>query len=149
MSGSTNAKFYGVQGLNQAQTSLSLSNHSSDRIHEISVTSSSQPNVRDKDVSSGSGTSIQPPEPTITDLTRTSIEVRAIPAITQEMRKREKWVLAAMSLALFLAGWNDGTLGPLLPRIQEWYGVSDIYLLRYYYNPLIWSVYRSISLLCR
>ena len=24
----------------------------------------------------------------------------------------------------FLAGWNDGTLGPLLPRIQEAYNVS-------------------------
>ncbi|PVF93671.1 MFS general substrate transporter [Serendipita vermifera] len=40
------------------------------------------------------------------------------------MRKREKWVLGAMCVALFLAGWNDGTLGPLLPRVQEVYDVN-------------------------
>lgn len=30
---------------------------------------------------------------------------------------------ATMCFALFLAGWNDGTTGPLLPRIQEVYHV--------------------------
>ncbi|PVF93675.1 MFS general substrate transporter [Serendipita vermifera] len=40
------------------------------------------------------------------------------------MRRREKWVIGAMCFALFLAGWNDGTLGPLLPRIQQVYGVN-------------------------
>lgn len=30
---------------------------------------------------------------------------------------------ATMCSALFLAGWNDGTTGPLLPRIQEVYHV--------------------------
>lgn len=36
---------------------------------------------------------------------------------------REKVVFATMCGALFLAGWNDGTTGPLLPRIQEVYHV--------------------------
>ncbi|KAL6302999.1 MFS general substrate transporter [Sparassis latifolia] len=31
---------------------------------------------------------------------------------------------AAMCLCLFLAGWNDGTTGPLLPRIQKVYNVG-------------------------
>ncbi|EPS95638.1 hypothetical protein FOMPIDRAFT_1132010 [Fomitopsis schrenkii] len=31
---------------------------------------------------------------------------------------------ATMCSALFLAGWNDGTTGPLLPRIQEVYHVN-------------------------
>jgi hypothetical protein len=48
----------------------------------------------------------------------------SVSAITPEMRKREKWVIAAMCAALFLAGWNDGTLGPILPRIQEVYDVG-------------------------
>ncbi|KAG8809398.1 hypothetical protein FRC17_003459 [Serendipita sp. 399] len=45
-------------------------------------------------------------------------------AITPQMRRREKIVIAAMSFALFMAGWNDGTTGPLLPRIQRVYGVG-------------------------
>ncbi|KAF9455360.1 major facilitator superfamily domain-containing protein, partial [Collybia nuda] len=32
--------------------------------------------------------------------------------------------LAALCWCLFLAGWNDGTLGPLLPRIQEAYHIG-------------------------
>jgi hypothetical protein len=36
---------------------------------------------------------------------------------------REKIVFVTMCGALFLAGWNDGTTGPLLPRIQEVYHV--------------------------
>ena len=31
---------------------------------------------------------------------------------------------ATMCSSLFLAGWNDGTTGPLLPRIQEVYHVG-------------------------
>ena len=37
--------------------------------------------------------------------------------------RREKAVFATMCGSLFLAGWNDGTTGPLLPRIQEVYHV--------------------------
>ncbi|TFY77838.1 hypothetical protein EWM64_g6176 [Hericium alpestre] len=32
--------------------------------------------------------------------------------------------IAALCWSLFLAGWNDGSIGPLLPRIQEVYHVS-------------------------
>ena len=32
---------------------------------------------------------------------------------------------ATLFFALYLAGWNDGTTGPLLPRIQEFYHVSS------------------------
>jgi hypothetical protein len=47
-----------------------------------------------------------------------------VPVVTYEMRKRETIVLSAMCFVLFLEGWNDGAIGPLLPRIQSWYGVS-------------------------
>ncbi|KIM30928.1 hypothetical protein M408DRAFT_272760 [Serendipita vermifera MAFF 305830] len=47
-------------------------------------------------------------------------------AITPKMRRYEMVVFAAMSFSLFLAGWNDGTVGPLLPRIQEVYGVRRL-----------------------
>ena len=46
-------------------------------------------------------------------------------AITPQMRKSERIVIAAMCFSLFLAGWNDAAIGPLLPRIQEVYGVWD------------------------
>lgn len=37
-----------------------------------------------------------------------------------------------LCLTLFLAGWNDGTTGPLLPRIQEVYKVSRFPLSSFY-----------------
>ncbi|KAG8996986.1 hypothetical protein FRB90_012600 [Tulasnella sp. 427] len=36
----------------------------------------------------------------------------------------ERIYLAALCYNLFVAGWNDATLGPLLPRIQEYYHVN-------------------------
>lgn len=54
---------------------------------------------------------------------RAGANKHAIPAVTPAMRRREKIVMAAMCWALFLAGWNDGSVGPLLPRIQENYHV--------------------------
>lgn len=47
-----------------------------------------------------------------------------VEAITPDMRRREKVVIAPMCFALFLAGWNDGTIGPLLPCIQSVYDVN-------------------------
>ena len=36
--------------------------------------------------------------------------------------------LASVCYSMFLAGWNDGTTGPLLPRIQKFYKVCPISL---------------------
>ena len=33
----------------------------------------------------------------------------------------------ALCWALFVLGWNDGSIGPLLPRIQKFYDVSWLY----------------------
>lgn len=53
-----------------------------------------------------------------------------IPVVTSTMRRRETVVMIAMCFVLFLEGWNDGAIGPLLPRIQQWYGVSlNIHIL--------------------
>ncbi|KAF9787908.1 MFS general substrate transporter [Thelephora terrestris] len=47
---------------------------------------------------------------------------------TQEVPPRaRKWLevqYACLCFALFLAGWNDGTSGPLIPRIQRYYNVN-------------------------
>ena len=42
---------------------------------------------------------------------------------TKKQKARERIRFAAVCWCLFLAGWNDGTTGPLLPRIQEVYHV--------------------------
>lgn len=43
---------------------------------------------------------------------------------------QERVFVAALCCGAFLCGWNDGTLGPLLPRIQENYHVSEVSLSR-------------------
>ncbi|EJD40210.1 MFS general substrate transporter [Auricularia subglabra TFB-10046 SS5] len=49
---------------------------------------------------------------------------------------RTEWIqFITLCLCLFLAGWNDGTTGPLLPRIQEYYhlgytALSTLFLLQ-------------------
>lgn len=42
---------------------------------------------------------------------------------TKAKRLRYRLQFGTLCSALFLAGWNDGTTGPLLPRIQEVYHV--------------------------
>jgi fucose permease len=47
----------------------------------------------------------------------------------------------ALCWCMFLAGWNDGSTGPLLPRIQKVYHVS---LLRY-----VFRCYFGFDAVCR
>ncbi|KAK7057827.1 MFS domain-containing protein [Favolaschia claudopus] len=49
------------------------------------------------------------------------------PANTTQIRQhkmKERIQLFTLCWVLFLAGWNDGSLGPLLPRIQEFYHIG-------------------------
>ncbi|EKM74811.1 hypothetical protein AGABI1DRAFT_116723 [Agaricus bisporus var. burnettii JB137-S8] len=43
---------------------------------------------------------------------------------TRKQKNSEKIQFAALCWCLFLAGWNDGSTGPLLPRIQDVYHVG-------------------------
>ncbi|KAF9448120.1 MFS general substrate transporter [Macrolepiota fuliginosa MF-IS2] len=45
---------------------------------------------------------------------------------TKKQKMTEKIQFSALCWCIFLAGWNDGTTGPLLPRIQEVYHVGFI-----------------------
>ena len=69
----------------------------------------------------------------LTELGRTesikSNELSTGPSISPpERTKSELWTariqFASLCWTLFLSGWNDGTTGPLLPRIQEVYHVT-------------------------
>lgn len=42
---------------------------------------------------------------------------------TPAMRRKAQVQFATLCWSIFVVGWNDGTLGPLLPRLQEFYRV--------------------------
>lgn len=50
------------------------------------------------------------------------------PSAAQRARfkKYSRIHMAALCWCFYLEGWNDGTTGPLLPRIQEFYNVSSV-----------------------
>ncbi|RPD61364.1 MFS general substrate transporter [Lentinus tigrinus ALCF2SS1-6] len=48
-----------------------------------------------------------------------------VPLTVTPVMRRRAWVqFAALCFTIYVAGWNDGTLGPLLPRLQEVYHVG-------------------------
>lgn len=46
---------------------------------------------------------------------------------TPAMRRKARVQFATLCWSIFVAGWNDGTIGPLLPRLQEVYHVCLFY----------------------
>jgi len=55
-------------------------------------------------------------------------------SLTREQKYKAHVQFLALCWTLFLAGWNDGTTGPLLPRIQLVYNVRSCF--RYADNML-------------
>ena len=45
--------------------------------------------------------------------------------VSPEARRLLEIQYGSLCLALFLAGWNDSTNGPLIPRIRRYYDVSS------------------------
>ncbi len=46
-----------------------------------------------------------------------------VPIQTPAMKRKALWQFATLCLSIYVSGWNDGTLGPLLPRLQTVYNV--------------------------
>lgn len=46
------------------------------------------------------------------------------PLRTKQQRRKENWHYFSLCFVLFLAGWDGGTLGPLILRIQTFYHAS-------------------------
>ena len=58
--------------------------------------------------------------------TETAAPSTASVSNTNAHRVRANIQFISLCYSLFLAGWNDGTTGPLLPRIQEVYHVRPV-----------------------
>lgn len=52
-------------------------------------------------------------------------ESETAPSLTRQQRNIARIQYVTLLWSMIVAGWNDGTTGPLLPRIQEVYHVSD------------------------
>ncbi|TFY59023.1 hypothetical protein EVJ58_g6040 [Rhodofomes roseus] len=59
------------------------------------------------------------------------------PAQAKIYRWRSRIYFAALCYSYFLEGWNDGSLGPLLPRIQKYYNIGlDVVSLLFVFMTL-------------
>lgn len=48
---------------------------------------------------------------------------------TSKQLLTERVQFATLCWSIIVTGWNDGSTGPLIPRIQSVYGVSHLFLL--------------------
>ena len=53
---------------------------------------------------------------------------QATPSRSAAMARKERWQLFSLCFSLFLAGWDGGTPGPLIPRLQIFYNVCELRL---------------------
>jgi hypothetical protein len=80
--------------------------------------------------------SAEPARDHVGDVVDSVIESRpSTPIMTKMQVKTARMQLLAISWSMFMLGWNDGSLGPLLPKIQEVYHVhkplcSDVSLMK-------------------
>lgn len=110
---------------------------------------------------SAGGTSIlhnQPDDSTEAKLERSADTLNAIPYLPasnltprlSKLQKRNSMVqFLALCWAIFLVGWNDGSTGPLLPRIQEDYRVCATFLRIAFRGLSRLALTRSVSRLYR
>jgi hypothetical protein len=70
----------------------------------------------------GISTPIPDPDP---DVTSTAVEAQREMSTTTVEKRREMIVFCAICWLLFLLGWNNATIGPLLPRLQQTYNVRN------------------------
>lgn len=59
----------------------------------------------------------------VDDVDNTSDTSRAPLRLTSKQRHNGWIQFLTLCWCIYLVGWNDGSTGPLLPRIQEYYGV--------------------------
>jgi hypothetical protein len=68
-------------------------------------------------------------------------------ATRSKKNSREYVQLSALYWSMFVLGWNDGSTGPLLPRIQEVYHVYAVSPLTFYCIQFLCRYHISLSLL--
>ena len=73
-------------------------------------------------VDASEGMTVMALEDIVPTLPNREVDTRAV---TKSM-KRKAWIqFAALCWSIFICGWNDGTTGPLIPRLQEVYHVCE------------------------
>ncbi|KAG8932592.1 hypothetical protein FRC01_013087 [Tulasnella sp. 417] len=109
----------------KTQSSLSLPEKAAhNSVNSLHLIGGDLPPKQATDGSVG-GTEEVPMERLPKHATSTALEDHISPSNGPEMTPlQEKMYLAALCFCLSVAGWNDGTIGPLLPRIQEYYHVG-------------------------
>ena len=78
--------------------------------------------------------------------TGSSSEPQSTVTQTPKQAAIEQNQFLALCLAIFLVGWNDGTTGPLLPRVQSVYRVSYIVVSLVFVFACVVSVFLATSL---
>lgn len=73
----------------------------------------------------------------------------AVGLVQQLSVAQERVFLATLCWGALVCGWNDGTLGPLLPRIQENYQVSISPIVDCGVPNLAFGSFRSATRWCR
>ncbi|KAL5537106.1 hypothetical protein ACEPAF_929 [Sanghuangporus sanghuang] len=58
------------------------------------------------------------------EVTKEKVEDTNVPSRTPAMKRKERVQLFSLFFAMFVAGWDGGTYGPLLPRFQTYYHVN-------------------------
>ena len=69
---------------------------------------------------------------------------QATPSRSAAMARKERWQLFSLCFSLFLAGWDGGTPGPLIPRLQIFYNVCELrlsvsHVSLSFFRSTIWS----------
>lgn len=97
------------------------------KVLSIEQTESKRPST-ERPLSASSGSedekaSLEAPADVSGAATLTEALESRLPARTKKQKRKENWHFFSVCFVLFLAGWDGGTLGPLILRIQTYYNV--------------------------
>lgn len=74
--------------------------------------------------------SIQTPFDEKDEVPPSSVEIKPTEDETERTNQRRRLLyFTTLCFCFFFEGWSDGSFGPLLPRLQSAYGVSEILFL--------------------
>ncbi|CAK9782537.1 unnamed protein product [Cutaneotrichosporon oleaginosum] len=91
---------------------------------------------------SASGPTSAPPPP---DHGHTYIFARLRRTLPPPSRRRLHGVFAAMMVSMVLCGWTEGSTGPLIPRLREYYGINYLVMSLIYTTAFVGSIAAGLA----